>query len=83
MAIDPDVSLTRYEVPRGRLHVFVTLVIITNPSLTHVAGLSLIAAHAAQFKEYLAKDHEVSTRVVLIPVDHSLPVSPAHVQVPE
>ncbi|KAL9956083.1 hypothetical protein ACROYT_G037506 [Oculina patagonica] len=39
MAINPQVTLTRYEVPK--------------------AGLNLFAKHAAQFKEYIAKDHEV------------------------
>ena len=30
-----------------------------------VAGLSLIGKHAAQFKEYLAKDHEVNNFCVI------------------
>lgn len=40
-AIEPQVSLSRYEVPK--------------------AGLYLFAKHAAQFKEYIAKDYEIFT----------------------
>ena len=54
------------------------------------AGLSIIARHAAQFKEYLAKDHEVNPKFNSFAVSNILPhvyvyihESVAHVRGPE
>ena len=57
MAIDPNITHTRFHVPRGMFIVCACGDLY--PPFHHVAGLTLIASHAAQFREYLAKDHEV------------------------
>ena len=75
MAIDPKVSLSRYEVPRGiyiymqlntlHTHYFIYILVflyvcnLCQYFLVGPAGLSIIAKHSAQFREYLAKDHDV------------------------
>ena len=60
MSIDTSVTMTRYEVPRGRISLWVREMSTLEMTLfVSAAGLLLIGKHAAQFKEYLAKDHEV------------------------